>query len=161
MVPKRQPQALVRTQTTPMTDFMPPRLAEIIEDFSYCEGQEKLEFLLEFSERLPPLPEWLEEERGNMEEVHECLTPVFVSGQLADDGNMVYYFDAPLDAPTVRGFATIMMEGVNAAATPQQVIDIPDTFYLQTGLQTVLSGQRLNGLSTFLNYMKRIAERNL
>ena len=145
-----------------MTDaYIPPKLQEIIEDFSYCEGPEKLEFLLEFAEKLPPLPEGLEAEKDDMEEVHECLTPVFVSGNPAADGKMVYYFDAPLDSPTVRGFATIMMDGVNGAATPEQVLAIPDDFYLGTGLQKVLTGQRLNGMSTFLMYMKRIATRHL
>ena len=139
------------------TTFIPPRLEEIIEDFAVCVGNEKLEYLLEFAETLPPLPDGLTDERDSMEEVHECMTPVFVIGKLEDDGKMVYYFDAPRDSPTVRGFATILMEGVNSAATPAQILAIPDDFYLKTGLQKVLTGQRMNGMGTFLRYMKRIA----
>lgn len=139
-------------------NYIPPRLNEIIEDFAECQGSEKLEYLLEFAEALPTLPEWLSEERDNMEEVHECMTPVFVAGRPENDGKMVYYFDAPLDAPTVRGFATILMEGVNGVATPEQIVSIPDDFYLKTGLQQVLTGQRMNGMGTFLRYMKRIAQ---
>ena len=139
------------------TTFIPPRLEEIIEDFAVCQGQEKLEYLLEFAESLPPLPEGLSDERDNMEEVHECMTPVFVTGKPEADGKMVYYFDAPPESPTVRGFATILMEGVNGAATPAQIMAIPDDFYLKTGLQKVLTGQRMNGMGTFLRYMKRIA----
>ena len=30
---------------------LPEKLAEIVEDFSFCEGQEKLEYLLEFAEK--------------------------------------------------------------------------------------------------------------
>lgn len=137
--------------------YLPPRLTEIIEDFSYCVGQEKLEYLLEFAESLPPLPDWLLEKRGDMQPVHECMTPVFVYGEPVDS-KMVYYFDAPPESPTVRGFASIMMDGVNGAATPAQILSIPDTFYLQTGLQKVLTGQRMHGMSAFLRHMKRIAE---
>lgn len=135
---------------------LPPRLAEIVDDFAACEGAEKLEYLLTFAERLPALPGWLAAERERMEPVHECMTPVFVYGA-PQAGKMVYYFDAPPESPTVRGFACILMEGVNGAATPAEILAIPNTFYLRTGLQQVLTGQRMNGMSTFLSYMKRIA----
>ena len=138
--------------------YMPPRLAEIVEDFGFVEGTEKLEYLLEFSESLPPLPDWLLEKRGDMQPIHECMTPVFVHGELNQDGTMHYYFDAPAQSPTVRGFASIMMEGVNDAARPEQVLEIPELFYQATGLPRVLSGQRMHGMSVFLGYMKRIAQ---
>lgn len=137
--------------------IIPPKLAEIVSDFNLCVGHEKLEYLLEFSEKLPALPKRLEEKHQEMQEVHECLTPVFVYGEL-EAGKMVYYFDAPPESPTVRGFASILMEGINHAATPAEILRIPDTFYLDMGFQKVLSGQRLNGMSAFLGYMKRIAK---
>lgn len=136
---------------------MPARLAEIVDDFALCVGQEKLHYLLEFAEQLPPLPDWLQAERDKMEEVHECMTPVFVYGRPEESDKMVYYFDAPPESPTVRGFAAILMEGVNGAATPEQILQIPELFYTETGLQMVLTGQRMRGMATFLRYMKRIA----
>jgi len=36
---------------------LPERLAEIVEDFGLCEGREKLELLLQYSDSLPALPE--------------------------------------------------------------------------------------------------------
>jgi sulfur transfer protein SufE len=36
---------------------LPHRLQEIVGDFSFCEGQEKLEYLLELSDNLTPLPD--------------------------------------------------------------------------------------------------------
>ena len=141
-------------------NFIPVRLAEIISDFDLCVGNEKLEYLLEFSEKLPALPKEFEEKQQEMQEIHESVTPVFIYGEL-QDGKMVYYFDAPPESPTVRGFSSILMEGINHAATPAEILRIPDTFYLDMGLQKVLSGQRLNGMSTFLRYMKRIANNYL
>lgn len=142
-----------------MTDTIPARLQEIIDDFSDCVGQEKLEYLLELSEQLPPLPEHLQAKSDKLEQVHECMTPVFIEAEVKD-GAMQFYFDVPVESPTVRGFAMIMMAGINGA-TPDQVLAIPNDFYLQTGLQRVLSAQRMSGMSTFLLYMKRLTTAHL
>ncbi len=142
-----------------MTDQLPERLQEIVEDFSFVQGQEKLEYLLEFAEKLPPLPEWLQGKRDEMEQVHECMTPVFVYVE-HQDGKLHYYFDIPPEAPTVRGFASVLHEGLNDA-TPQAVLQVPDQFYLQMGLQSVITGQRLNGVTALLLHMKRLARAHL
>ncbi len=137
----------------------PPRLQKIIEDFSWCEGREKLELLLDFSERMPPLPEWLIERRDAMEPVHECMTPVFVYAETQGD-KMTFHFDVPPESPTVRGYATILAEGVHGA-TPEEIIGIPNDLYLQMGLHEVLSHQRMNGITAILAHMKRLAVKEL
>jgi cysteine desulfuration protein SufE len=136
-----------------------PRLQNIIEDFGWCEGREKLELLLEFSERMPPLPEWLHEQRDAMEAVPECMTPVFIHAE-TQDGRMTFYFDVPPESPTVRGYAVIMAEGVSGA-TPEEVLSIPNDFYLKMGLHQVLTHQRMNGLAAILAHMKRLAAHTL
>jgi cysteine desulfuration protein SufE len=136
----------------------PPKLAEIVEDFKLAEGREKLEMLLDYSNRMPPLPERFKG-HNDMESVPECMTPVFVHGEL-QDGKMVYYFDVPEESPSVRGYAAIISEGVSGS-TPEEVINIPGDFYLDMGLQHVLSGQRMNGLRAILAYIKRLAKREM
>ena len=138
---------------------IPPRLQEIIEDFSWAEGQEKLELLLEFSEQMPALPDWLHDKRDEMDQVHECMTPVFVHAE-THDNKMTFYFDVPPESPTVRGYAAILAEGVQGA-TPEEVIVIPNDFYLQMGLHQVLSHQRMNGIAAILAHMKRLAVNEL
>lgn len=137
---------------------LPQRLVEIVEDFKFLEGQEKLEYLLELSESLAPLPEWLEEEKGNMDEVHECMTPVFIFAE-STDGHLHFHFDIPRESPTVRGFGAILQQGLDGT-TAQQVKTVPDDFYFQLGLQKVLSGQRLNGIGAILAHMKTLAQEN-
>lgn len=134
---------------------LPQRLQEIVEDFSYCEGQEKLEYLLQLSESLKPLPDWLNDQRDSMDEVHECMTPVFIYAE-QKEGKLHYHFDVPPESPTVRGFAATLQLGLDGS-TKQQVQAIPDQFYLEMGLQEVLSGQRLNGISAILAHMKALA----
>jgi cysteine desulfuration protein SufE len=136
---------------------LPERQQEIVDDFSYLQGQEKLEYLLEFAESLPPLPDWLEGKQNEMDQVHECMTPVFINVQKQDDGTLVYHFDIPPESPTVRGYAAIMQQGLEGA-TPAEVQEIPSEFYLQMGLQDVITGQRLNGLSAMLHHMKALAK---
>jgi cysteine desulfuration protein SufE len=134
---------------------LPPKLQEIIEDFSYCEGQEKLEYLLEFAERLPNLPAHLAVQHDKMDEVHECMSPVFIYAE-KDNGRVTYHFDIPPEAPTVRGFATILKEGLDGLS-PTEIQAIPNEFYFQMGLQHVLTGQRLNGIGAILAHMKTLA----
>ena len=135
---------------------LPPRLEEIVEDFGFCVGQEKLEYLLEFAEALPPLPAQFADKRDEMEEVHECITPVFIYAEV-DNGRYHYHFDIPPEAPTVSGFARILQEGMDGL-TSAEVQAIPSEFYLQMGLQNVLSGQRLNGISAMLLHMKKLVK---
>lgn len=138
---------------------IPPRLQEIIEDFGWCEGREKLELLLEFSENLPPLPERLYDKRDAMEPVPECMTPVFIHSENEED-QLTFYFDVPPESPTVRGYAEILRDGTEGA-TPEEVLAIPNDFFLQMGLGQVLTHQRLNGISAILAHMKKLAAQEL
>lgn len=139
-------------------NYVPPRLQEIIEDFSWCEGREKLELLLEYSEKMPPLPDWLDKEI-NMEQVHECMTPVFVHAE-KDEAGLHFYFDVPPESPTVRGYAAILGEGLDGTQ-PEDVLHLSPTFYQDMGLHKVLTTQRLNGIGAILAYLKRLATREL
>ena len=133
---------------------LPPRLQEIVEEFSWCEGREKLELLLEYSKNMPALPDRLDK-NTNMEQIHECMTPVFVHAE-KENGEMVFYFDVPPESPTVRGYATILGEGLRGA-TPEAVLAVPGNFYLEMGLHKVLTTQRLNGIGAILAHIKRLA----
>ncbi|MEJ2706893.1 MAG: SufE family protein [Anaerolineales bacterium] len=134
---------------------IPPHLREIIEDFEISVGREKLELLLDYSQRMPPLPENLAQDHEHMDQVQECMTPVFVTAD-AQNGQMHFYFDVPAESPTVRGYAALLAEGVDGIS-PEEVLAIPADFYLQMGLDKVLTHQRLNGITAILAHMKRLA----
>ena len=105
---------------------LPEKLAEIVEDFSVCVGQEKLEYLLEFAEKLPPVPDYIDTSDANKDEVHECISPVFIFPEW-QDGKIFFHFDIPEEAPTVRGFASLLQEGIGWT-TPEEIEQIPLTF---------------------------------
>ena len=135
---------------------LPEKLQVIVEDFSFCVGQEKLEYLLTYAEKLPPLPDWLEGKQADMDQVHECMSPVFIYPEW-QDGKVFFHFDIPPEAPTVRGYASLLQEGVGWI-TPEAMEAIPQEFYLEMGLQDVLTGQRLNGVTAVLAHMKHLAQ---
>ena len=111
--------------------------------------------LLEYALSMSELPEELQSARDTMEQVHECQTPVFLLAHLRD-GKVHYYIDVPREAPTVRGFAGILYEGLNGA-TPAAIAATPNDLYQQLGLHKVLSPLRLRGLTALLSRMKRNA----
>ena len=64
---------------------MPARLAEIVEEFADLPAELRLEALLDYSRRVPPLPERLAGHRDAMEQVPECQTPFFLATELGED----------------------------------------------------------------------------
>ncbi len=131
---------------------LPESLAEIVEDFAAVEGQDKLQRLLEFSRELPPLPEHLAQDA--MEPVPECQSPLFLSVDAADPERVRLYFSAPPEAPTTRGFASILAQGLDGLGS-QEILDVPDDFYSALGLSDAVSPLRLRGMSAMLARIKR------
>src|SRR6201985_774957 len=85
---------------------MPAPLAEGGSDFARVQGQDKLRLRLEFADDLPALPADLEE--AAMEPVPECQSPLFLHVDAHDPERVRLYFSAPPEAPTTRGFASIL-----------------------------------------------------
>ena len=83
------------------------------------------------------------------------MTPVFIYPEW-QNGKIFYHFDIPEEAPTVRGYASLLQEGIGWTA-PEAVQKIPLDFYKGMGLQEVLTGQRLNGITAVLAHMKQLA----
>lgn len=134
----------------------PEALQEIIDMFDDAPPEDRLDMLLEFAMGLPDLPEELGDARDSMEQVHECQTPVFLLSTM-EDGKVYYYLDVPREAPTVRGFAGILFEGLNGAS-PEAIAAVPNDLYQRLGLHKVLSPLRLRGLTALLSRMKRNAQ---
>lgn len=137
---------------------LPARLAEIVADFEMCAGREKLELLLEYARQFPPFPAELSAQL-QVEDVPECMTPVQMVST-AEQGRLSFYFDVPPESPTIRGYAAVVMRGLSDV-TPEEILAVPPEFYLQMGLQEVLSAQRLNGMAAILAHIKRRAMREL
>ncbi len=118
------------------------------------EPTDRLQLLLELSQGLPPLPEPYASDRDRMEPVPECQTPLFLAVEVADDATVHLFFDAPAEAPTTRGFAGLLREGLDGASV-DDVLAVPDDFYVRLGLAQVVSVLRLRGMAAMLARIKR------
>jgi cysteine desulfuration protein SufE len=132
---------------------LPASLEEIRQDFLALTEPERLQLLLEFSRELPPLPDRYAAAPGLLEKVEECQSPVRAFAEVGDDV-VHFYASAPPEAPTTRGFASILAQGLSGL-TPQQVVDVPEDFPMQLGLTRAVSALRLNGMTGMLTRAKR------
>jgi cysteine desulfuration protein SufE len=137
-----------------MSETLPEQLEQIRDDFQALEVRTRLELLLEFANELPELPERYRDHPDLLERVEECQSPVFIFVEV-DDSQIVHMFaTAPREAPTTRGFASILAQGL-AGLTAQEVLAVPDDFPQDLGLSEAVSPLRLRGMSAMLGRAKR------
>ncbi|MGZ8179302.1 SufE family protein [Williamsia sp. SKLECPSW1] len=130
---------------------LPAALAEIVDDFGALTESDRVTLLLEFAGELPDLPEDLATEA--MEPVPECQSPVFLSVDASDADAVRLYFSAPPEAPTTRGFASILHQGLDGASA-DEILAVPPDFYTDLGLASVVSPLRLRGMAGMLARVK-------
>jgi cysteine desulfuration protein SufE len=138
---------------------LPEKLQTLVDQFRSAPRELRVAALLDLGRRVPPLPDGMRE-AGVLEEVHECQTPFFLATRLESDGIVRLFFDCPPEAPTVRGFAGMLYEGLEGA-TPTEVLEVPNSFYMGIGLEEVVSPLRLRGMSAILARLKRQVEGQL
>ena len=139
---------------------MPDKLQMIVDQFAAAPRELRVQALLDYSRRVPPLPEALAADRDRLEQVHECQTPFFLAAEVDDRGAVHLFFDCPPEAPTVRGFAGILREGLEGEPW-EAVVEVPASFYTGMGLQEVVSALRLRGMGAILARLKRQIRENL
>jgi cysteine desulfuration protein SufE len=145
------------------TNTMPAALAEIVEDFQAVDERERLQLLLEFSRSLPDLPDRLKDHPEMLEQVVECQSPLFIAieteapagGSAQAAGPVVrLFFSAPAEAPTTRGFASVLHEGLDGL-TAAEILAVPDDMPEELGLTRAVTPLRMRGMSAMLARIKR------
>lgn len=143
--------------TPPTITPLPAGLQNIVDEFAELEEPERLQLLLEFADGLPDLPERYAEHPELLEPVPECQSPIFlITERDGGDGVEVarLFFSAPQEAPTTRGFAAILYEGLDGLPV-SEVLAVPADFANRLPLASVVSPLRLRGLSAMLARVKR------
>ncbi len=131
---------------------MTSKLEGIIEELSQADRQERIDLLLDFAKGLPPLPDRLAAHKDASHRVEECQSPVYLFVEL--DGQRVSLFaDAPIEAPTVRGFVSLLMEGLEGA-TVEDILQVPNDLVNRCGLSEILGMLRVRGLTGVLRRVK-------
>ncbi|UKA64329.1 SufE family protein [Arthrobacter sp. FW306-04-A] len=139
------------------TNTLPAALAEIVDDFQALTEPDRLQLLLEFSRGLPALPDRLLDHPELLERVVECQSPLFLTIEQERNPDGVAYrlfFKAPPEAPTTRGFAGVLHEGLDGL-TAAQILAVPDDMPELLGLTRAITPLRMRGMTAMLGRIKR------
>lgn len=129
-------------------------LAQIQRDFLDMGESDRLQFLLEFSDELPELPARYADHPELFERVVECQSPVYIFVEVDPDAVVHVFATAPAEAPTTRGFASILVQGISGLSVSEALL-IADDFPSTLGLTRLVSPLRLHGMTGMLARIKR------
>jgi len=136
------------------------KLDAIVTDFADLDPRERLELLLEFSEKLPPLPAEYEAQRAaGVNRVHECQTPVFLWVEVKD-GLVEIHGDVPPESPTVRGFVSILQDAFSGMPPEDVLASCSSNLVQRLGLVEALGMLRVRGLHAILHYIRERLRRS-
>lgn len=152
----------ITTTPTPGSSALPSALAELIEDFGALAPAQRLEMLVEMGAEVPDVPEPYASDLMLMEQVIECQSPVYVAAEVAADATHLtaIHISAPAEAPTTRGFAGVLSEGL-AGLTAAQVLAVPTDLPARLGLDALISPLRLGGMASLQGRIQRQVQEQL
>jgi len=133
---------------------LPESLAQIRDDFLELEQGDRLTLLLEFANELPQLPARYADHPDLLERVVECQAPVFMFVEVDDRKIVHLHATAPKEAPTTRGFASILSQGITGLSV-DEVLNLPDDYANTIGLTEAVSALRIRGMTAMLARTKR------
>lgn len=126
---------------------------EVAEEFTSLSDSDRLQLLLEYADELPEPPARFGENPELMERVEECQAPVFIAVE-GDSDRVEIFFSAPREAPTTRGFASVLNTVCNLRSA-QEILDLTDDFPSMLGLDKLISPLRVRGMRGMLFRIKR------
>jgi cysteine desulfuration protein SufE len=126
---------------------------ELQGDFKAATIKDRLNILLEFSENLPTLPARYSDHPDLLERVEECQSPIYLFVEV-QNSRVRLFFSAPPEAPTTRGFASILHELLDDEPAAD-VLAVDDDFADTLGLAEAVSPLRLRGMRAMLFRIKR------
>jgi cysteine desulfuration protein SufE len=133
---------------------IPPGIQKILRRFETLTPDLTRQALVQYANRLPPLPERFQSLDRDDFAVHECQTPVAIYPEVID-GKMYYYADVPQGAPTIRALLAMIFEAVNGQP-PEVVARIPADFVRQV-MDKLGLGTREIGLNAMVDRLRRAA----
>lgn len=133
---------------------LPPGLERLLRRFATLTPDLVRQALVQYANKLPPLPERFRGLDAAQYRVHECQTAVAIYPEVVE-GRMHFYADVPQGAPTIRALLAMLFDALNGQP-PEATLAIPPDFVRQVmgkiGLET-----REAGLTAIVERLKRAA----
>lgn len=135
---------------------VPPGIEKILKRFSTLSPDLVRQALVQYANRLPPLPERFAGLDDEQYRVHECQTPVAIYPEMRD-GLLYFHADVPQGAPTIRALLAMIFDAVNGQP-PEAVLAIPSDF-VRLVMDKLGLGTREVGLNAMVQRLKLAAAR--
>jgi cysteine desulfuration protein SufE len=134
------------------------KLKEIIQEFQEIDEDFRLELLLDYSEKLPPLPKELQTKfHHEHQRVPECQTPVYLE-ITTENQHLKIRADVPAESPTVRGVISILINALDGCSL-KNLEEIPIDLLPQLGLGQKIGTLRSQGINAIIQRMRREIKR--
>lgn len=134
---------------------VPPGIQKILNRFATLSPDLVRQALVQYANRLPPLPERFQRLDPERFRVHECQTPVAIYPELRE-GRLYFHADVPQGAPTIRALLAMIFEAVNGEP-PETVLAIPSDF-VRLVMDKLGLGTREVGLNAMVQRLKLTAQ---
>jgi cysteine desulfuration protein SufE len=125
----------------------------VVDDFQLIPDADRLQLLLEYSERLPDLPAEYQDDPELLERVDECQSPVFIA-VAGSPASVSLVFSAPREAPTTRGFASLLHSALDGLPATE-ILNLGDEFVADLKLEKLISPLRMRGIRGMIARIKR------
>jgi cysteine desulfuration protein SufE len=138
----------------PPTQQIPPSIDRILRRFATLTPDMTRQALVQYANKLPPLPEHLKGVDLEQYRVHECQTPVAIFPEVVD-GKMWYHAEVPKESAAIRALLAMIFDAVNGQP-PETVLSIPPDFVREVMGKIGLSAREA-GLTAMVERLKRAA----
>jgi cysteine desulfuration protein SufE len=133
---------------------IPPSIEKILRRFATLSPDMTRQALVQYANRLPPLPERYQGIDTDLFRVHECQTPVAIFPEFVD-GRMHFYADVPRESAAIRALLAMLFEALNDQP-PEVTLAIPPDFVRQVMGKIGLSAREA-GLNAMVERLRRAA----
>jgi cysteine desulfuration protein SufE len=129
------------------------KLQNIIKKFQETDEEFRLDLLLDYSEKLPRLPEKIQTKlRQEKHRVPECQTPVYLEIS-AENQQLLIQAEVPPESPTIRGIISILSLALNGCSL-KNLEEIPTDLLTRLGLNKKIGTLRSQGINAIIQRMR-------
>lgn len=132
---------------------MMAKLDEIASTFRSVDTGLRVQLLLDYARKLPPVPGRLRDGAGD-HRVHECMTPVYLWMETDEQGAIRLFIDVAEEAPTVRGIAGVLVAALDGAPA-QDYEALPHDLLRALGLDGIIRMNRVVGIAALIGRIRR------
>ena len=122
------------------------------EDMSVLEGHDRLQYIIDEAKKVEPLAQ---EHKIDENKIRGCISNLWVTGKVLDDGTMEYKHDA--DSHMTKGTAKVIIDIVNGEPK-SDVAKLTLESFMPLGIRELLTMQRQVGFASLIERIIRIAQ---